>query len=260
MRFFIGPVLLALALGAGMALMLEAGRRLGARRLDRDHEGARPGLGAVEGAHFALLGLLIAFTFSGAGARFDVRRVLIVEEANAIGTAWLRLDLLPEEARADLRASFPPYVEARIAAYRLLPDIEASQAQLARAAELQAAIWARAVAAVRDGAPQPTAMLLLPALNQMFDIATARTAATRMHPPTVIYILLLGLALMSALLAGYAMAGARARSLLHMGAFVLMMAISIYVILDLEHPRAGLIRVTDADQPLVELLESMRGH
>ena len=247
--------------GARRGHGLDAGGRPASRRAPpaRDHEGARPGLGAVEGAHFALLGLLIAFTFSGAAIRFDARRALIVEEANAIGTAWLRLDLLPDDARADLQASFPPYVEARIAAYRSLPDVEASQAQLARAAELQTAIWARAVAAVRAGAPQPTTMLLLPALNQMFDIGAARTAATRMHPPAVIYVMLVGLSLMPALLVGYAMAGARARSLLHMAVFALMMAVSICVILDLEHPRAGLIRVDAADKPLVELLGSMEG-
>jgi len=260
MRFFLlGSTLLALALGAGMALMLEAGRRLGVRRMARDHEGARAGMGAVEGAHFALLGLLIAFTFSGAAARFDARRALIVEEANAIGTAWLRLDLLPDDARGDLRALFPPYVEARIAAYRALPDVEAARAQLARAADLQAAIWARAVAAVRAGDSQSATMLLLPALNQMFDIGTARTAAARMHPPVVIYVMLVGLSLVSALLVGYAMAGARARSLLHMAAFAFMMAISIYVIFDLEFPRAGLIRIDAADAPLVELRDGMKG-
>ena len=83
-----------MALFLGM-LVLEVGWRIGARRLAEDPNGADAGVGAVEGAVFALLGLLIAFTFSEAASRFDTRRQLIVEETNDIGTAYLRLDLLP---------------------------------------------------------------------------------------------------------------------------------------------------------------------
>jgi len=251
--------LFALALGAGMTLLLEAGRRIGARRLARDPEGARTGLGPVEGAVFGLLGLLIAFTFSGAAERFDARRALIVEEANAIGTAWLRLDLLPDQPRAELRTLFTDYLGTRLAAYRALPDMAAAEADLERAAGIQDRIWSHAVAACREGTPQPVAMLLLPALNSMFDIAATRTAAAWRHPPPVVYVLLTVLSLASALLAGYAMAGTRSRSLLHMTMFALIMAASIYIILDLEYPRAGFIRVDDADRTLIMLLEGMKG-
>ena len=95
--------LFALGLFLGMLLLLEVGRRIGIRRLTIDPEGARTGVGAIEGAVFALLGLLIAFTFSGAASRLDTRRQLIVEEANAIGTAYLRLDLLKGQARERLK-------------------------------------------------------------------------------------------------------------------------------------------------------------
>ena len=88
----------------GLLLMMEAGRRLGVRRLAADPEGARAGIGAVEGAVFALLGLLIAFTFSGAASRFDDRRHLVAEEANAIGTAWLRIDFAGGSAAASATA------------------------------------------------------------------------------------------------------------------------------------------------------------
>ena len=90
-------------------------------------EGARAGLGAVDGAVFALLGLMIAFTFSGAASRLEVRRQLIVQEANAIGTAYLRLDLLPPGAQPGLREDFRQYVDARLAVYSKLPDIEAAK-------------------------------------------------------------------------------------------------------------------------------------
>src|SRR6185503_8225075 len=91
------------ALFLAMPLLLETGRRLGIRRLAQEPQGAGQSFGVVEGAVFSLLGLLIAFTFSGAAARSDTRRELIIQEANNIGTAYLRLDLLPAAAQPALR-------------------------------------------------------------------------------------------------------------------------------------------------------------
>jgi hypothetical protein len=99
---------------AGMLILTEAGRRIGLRRMAEDPEGVRAGLGAIEAAILALLGLLLAFTFSGAGSRFDARRQLIVDETNAIGTAYLRIDLLTAAAQPELRENFRRYVEARL--------------------------------------------------------------------------------------------------------------------------------------------------
>jgi len=123
MNQIVAALLFAVGLFIGMLFLLEIGRRIGARKLANDPEGARTGTGAIEGAVFALLGLLIAFTFSGAASKFDTRRQLIVEETNAIGTAYLRLDLLPASMQPALRESFRHYVDARLGAYRKLPDI-----------------------------------------------------------------------------------------------------------------------------------------
>jgi hypothetical protein len=252
-------LLFTLSLFLGILLLLEIGRRIGVWRMAKDPEGARVGVGAVEGAVFGLLGLLIAFTFSGASSRFDTRRHLIVEETNAIGTAYLRLDLLPAGAQPALRESFRRYVDSRLEVYRKLPDIAAAKEEFAKATKLQGEIWLQAVAACGAQGTQPAAaMLLLPALNAMIDITTTRTMATQMHPPTIIFVMLFGLALASALLAGYGMAGARTRSWLHMLGFATALAVSVYVILDLEFPRLGLIRVEAFDQALVELRESMK--
>ena len=251
--------LLALGLMLGMLVLLEVGRRMGDRRLANDPDGARAGTGTVEGAVFALLGLLIAFTFSGAASRFDARRDLIVQETNAIGTAYLRLDLLPAGAQPALRDLFRRYVDSRLETYRKIPDVEAVKAELARSTALQGEIWTQAVAASRlEGAPPPAAMLLLPALNDMIDITTTRAMAARMHPPLVIFAMLFGLGLASALLAGYGMAGGKSRNWLHMIGFAAVMAVAVYVILDIEFPRLGLIRVDAFDQALVELRASMK--
>ena len=247
----------AAGLFVGMILLLELGRRLGRRGQRRDEEGARAGLGAVEGAVFALLGLLIAFTFSGAASRFDARRQLIVQEANAIGTAWLRLDLLSTNAQPALRELMRNYLDSRLLAYQKIPDLEGARAELNKANRLQGEIWQRAVTACQES-PNPVSAQLIPALNEMFDIATTRTMSVQTHPPTIIYGMLGVLALMSSLLAGYAMAGGKKRSWIHMIAFPLIMAASVYVILDLEFPRIGMIRIDAFDQALVEVRQSMQ--
>ena len=251
-------VVSAFGLFVGILLLLEVGRRLGARHRAKEAEGASTGVGTMEGAVFGLLGLLMAFTFSGAASRFDTRRQLIVEETNAIGTAYLRLDLLPESAQPALRESFRQYVDSRLAIYQKAPDLQAVRAELARSTQLQRDLWRQAVAACQ-AAPTPQAtMLLLPALNHMIDITTTRTMAVQMHPPMIVFVMLFGLALASSLLAGYGMAGARSRNWLYMLGFAVTLASAVYVILDLEHPRLGLVRVDPFDQALVDLRESMQ--
>lgn len=258
MAVIMGAALFAASLFAGLLVCLELGRRWGARQLRRDPEGARAGTGAVEGAVFALLGLLIAFTFSGAATRFDTRRELIVEEANAIGTAWLRLDVLPAETQPALRDLFRQYVDARLAAYRQLPDLAAAKVELDHSLELQTQIWSQSVAAARSSPTPAATTVLLPALNEMIDIVTTRTAVTYMHPPLAIYGLLFILALLGALFAGSAMAGSKTRNPLHVFGFAAIMAASAYLILDLEFPRFGLVRVDAADQLLVDVHASFQ--
>ena len=250
-------LLLATALFAGMLLMLVVGQRVGERFEATDPDGAHTGTGAVEGAIFALFGLLVAFTFSGASARFDTRRNLIVEEANAIGTAHLRLDLLPPAAQPGLRALFGRYLDARLATYRRIPDLDAARAEVVHAEKLQTEIWSAALTAAADGDRPSATMLLLPALNAMFDIASTRLAATEMHPPFVVYALLFGLGLGCAGLAGYSMAQGRKRKWPHMIAFAAIVAVTVYVILDLEYPRLGMIRVDAFDRLLEDLRQRM---
>lgn len=255
------PILLGLLVALGMLLgmlgLLETGRRLGVRRLAEDPEAVKSGGGAVEGAVFGLMALLIAFTFSGAASRFDVRRALVVEEANDIGTAWLRLDLLPVTAQPPLREKFRQYVDARLAFYSKLPSVESAKPELARSTVLQTEIWKDAVAACRDSGSSTAPMLLLPALNQMIDITTTRTVAARTHAPVVVYTMLGLLVLAGSLLAGYGMASGKTRNWFHVFAFALIMALAIYVILDFEFPRMGLIRLDTFDQVLVDVRQTM---
>jgi hypothetical protein len=250
-------LLLTLGLFVGMFVCLEVGRRIGERVERHDPGGAHSGTGAVEGGVFALLGLIIAFSFSGAASRFDARRELIVQEANDIGTAYLRVNQLPAPAQPAVRDLFRRYLDARLAVYAEVTDPEVVQAKLAAVAELQRTIWEQAGIGCAAAPTSACAMLLLPALNAMFDTATSRVLATRLHPPLVVFWLLFGLSFGCALLAGYSMASGTARKWTHMIAFAAVTACSVYVILDLEFPRIGLIRVDEFDQALVEVRASM---
>jgi hypothetical protein len=201
----------------------------------------------------------VAFTFSGAAARFDTRRQLIVEETNAIGTAYLRLDLLPADVQPTLRERFRQYLAARLEEYRKLPDMAAAQKALERSVQLQGEIWTQAIAGSRMQDAHPdAAKLLLPALNAMIDITTTRTLATHMHPPIIIMAMLFGLALACALLAGHGMADGTARRWLPIVSFTAIITVVVYVILDLEFPRQGLLQVKAFDQALEALLQSMK--
>ena len=258
MHFVLFVSLASAGLFVGMLVAQQVGRWIGVRHAAKDPEHSHTGISAVDGALFGLLGLLVAFTFSGAATRFDTRRNLIVDEANAIGTAYRRLDLLPAEARPHLQQLFRQYLDSRLEVYAKLPDLEAARSALARSAGLQDEIWAHAVAAVRmEGALPAAPFLVMPALNQMIDITTTRTMATQVHPPTLIYAMLFAMALASGLLAGFDMARHKWPSWLHMLGFAAVMAAAVFVILDLEYPRLGLVRTDNFDQLLVDLRASM---
>ncbi|HXU42316.1 MAG TPA: DUF4239 domain-containing protein [Burkholderiales bacterium] len=249
---------IAIGIFAGVLVSLRAGRVLGERAISR-HGSIGSTIGSLEAAVFALLGLLIAFTFSGALTRFDARRAQVVQEANAIGTAWLRVDLLPAAAQPKLRETFKAYVDSRIATYRKLPDLKAAKDELAHSQDLQQKIWAQAVAAVRLPKARPEAeLLMIPALNDMFDITTTRVAATQLHPPGIIYGMLVALSLVAGLLAGYQSAGEKGYAWIHKIAFATIVALTVYVILDIEYPRLGFVRIDAIDHLLVDVRAGMK--
>jgi hypothetical protein len=245
-----------LALVAGMMIAFAVGRHAGLRHRRIDADGARSVSGAVEASIFGLLGLLIAFTFSGAADRFDARRALITDEANAVDAAYRALDLLGATDRDGLRDEFRQYIDARISYYAALPNITAAAPHLERAERLEATIWTHAVDAMPRGLAGCVA-LLTNSLNRMFDIAETRKMSLLMHPPLPIYALLVFLAIVCASLAGHhASQSARHPWVLPM-LFAGISGLAIYVILDLEYPRAGFIRVDSADVLLREVRARM---
>jgi hypothetical protein len=250
-------VVISICLFFGMVVCLDAGYRMG-RYVAKKTENAHEGTSTVQAAVFALLGLLLGFTFANGISHLDQRRVLIIQESNAIGTAYLRLDLLPANQQPEMRHLFRQYLDARLGVYEKLPDLKAAGEELEHAAQLQQGIWSHAIAASSADPTQNVARLLLPALNDMIDVTTSRTIALYTHLPPLIFGLSISVALLSGLIAGYDMARRKSRSWFHGLLYAVVISITIFTVLDLDYPRFGLIRLTAADTALTQLRDSIR--
>lgn len=251
-------LIISLLLLGGLLICLEIGFQIGVRRQRELPGTAHEGVGAMEAAIFALLGLLLAFAFAGSMSRLDFRRDLIVKEANAIGTAYLRIDLLPPDSQGPLRHMFREYLDTRLSAYASLPSPEAAEAQFRKSEQMQSQLWAYAVAAARKDPSQDATRLLLPAINEAIDTTTARLVAAKTHMPRLIFFILVGVAMSSGVFAGYAMSKRRARSWLHMLLYSLAVTITTYAVLDLDYPRQGLINLQSADKVMMQLRDSIK--
>jgi hypothetical protein len=242
---------------AGMILASDVGHGIGRRRRAK-HPDEPQGTGGVDAAVLGLLGLVLAFTFSAAAERLVVRRAQIVEESNQIGTAYLRLDLLPASDQPALRDLFRRYLEARIEVFQKIGDRGAFEAALARSGALQKEIWTRAVESTRNATHPGASILVLNELNDMIDITNTRNMAIQVHVPNVVVALLAVLAILGALLSGYSMSVRPGRSPLHAIGFALAITATVYVVLDLEFPRFGLINLHGTDQAMIQLRDMMK--
>ncbi len=243
---------LSIAIGLfGLLLFsLEAGFRTGHRAFEEGDAGSGPQVGAIQGAVLGLLGLLLAFSFAAAGGRFLERQDLIVQEANAIGTAFLRADLLDEPHRSELRAALKRYTEHRIqVSATLRKGLDPSA--LSEVARLHARIWSAAIAGV---AARPASTLaVLPPVNQVIDLHATRLAAGRKHLPSLVLGLLIACSALAVGVIGYGCGmGGRRRAPLTVSLAVLI-GTGLWITIDLDHPRSGLMQLSDAPLQALKL-------
>jgi len=258
MALYISVFVIILSISGIMLLLLETGRRIGKHRMRLDPEHSHSGFGAIEAAVFGLMGLMIAFTFSGAVSRLDQRRMDIIEEANDIGTAYLRIDLLSQAAQPEMRQYFRDYLNARIDVYQKVPDLQAVAEAQNKAELLQKLIWKTSVEDCKKSENNAASMLFLPAVNSMFDISSSRMAIAFVHQPVSVFVILIILALVCSLFAGYGMAIGKSRSWVHFIGFTAAFIISIYIILDMEYPRIGIVNINSMDYLLTGLRDLMK--
>jgi hypothetical protein len=246
-------VLISVGLFVGLLGGLEVGLRIGRWiRLDKDSVGSGPADGVV----FAVFGLIVAFTFSASASRFNERRRLIVEQANALGTAAVRLDALDRADRPPIRRPMLRWTELaqRIPASG---DEASLNAVVTEAAQAQSEVWRLAAAAVeRKREPALWAFVMSP-INDWIDLTTTRLATNNLGAPPVVMPTVVVLSLVASVLAGFHMSQHERRSWLQL-AFAGIVALLIYVIFDLNHPRSGLIRVDAMDQTIREVEQSRR--
>lgn len=248
--------LIALGLLGFLFTAGEVGYRVGRRRRASIDEATRSQIGTIEGGILALLGLLLAFTFSMAVSRFDARKQLVVAEANAIGTAILRGRLLPQPHRSEVADLFRQYLDVRLEASRAGLPGEPVPGPDERAARLQERLWSQAAGAAEKDARAVTTGLFIQSLNEVIDIKEKRKAALNNHVPTSALFLLVGVAALSVALVGYECGLGASRPTVEQMILSLLITLVILVILDFDRPQGGLIRVGETS--MIDLKESLR--
>ena len=250
-------ILLIFAIAIALFLFAsEIGFRLGRRRQSESNEPARSQVNMLEAASLGLLALLLGFTFSMALTRYDTRRQLVLDEANAIGTTYLRAQLLPEPARKEISNLLRRYVDVRLEFYQAGISQRKLQKVDDDTEKLHGALWSYAIAA---GGQDPRAIptgLFIQSLNDVIDLHAKRVTALENHVPESIFILLLIVATLSLGLVGYGAGMGRDRNLLPAVISIILIASVILLIMDLDRPRRGLIKVSQ--QSMVDLQNSLK--
>jgi len=207
----------------------------------------------ILGATLTLLGLIIGFTFAMAVSRYDQRKDYEAQEANAIGTEYVRLDALPGVDAVKVRNFLREYLNQRIAYYST-DDAELLSQTQAKTSQLQSELWST-LTAPATAQPDPLSALVLAGMNNVLDSEGYAEAAWRNRVPPAAWILLLSLATFCNLLLGYRAHGKTSVLFL---VLPIALAISFFLIADIDSPRGGIIRVHA--QNLETLADSFRQH
>jgi hypothetical protein len=250
----------AILISGLLFLLMIASNRLGyyvVQRANQPDTDAAEGLGAIEGSLLGLLALLLSFTFSMSASKSDTRRQIIVQEANDIGTAILRCDLYPDSARIKLKPMFSDYLNARISYYQAGIEETKLNQSLQQSNEYSGRIWKFVTGLSQDKENTFRSQQMVPALNAMMDVATTRDADRNAHVPESIYWLLFLLTITGSFIVGFGSKGKRFNWIIVCG-FTLMTIMTIYLILDLDRPRRGIINMDQTHQKIVELKDLLK--
>ena len=239
------PLTVAIAL-----LAVESGYRF-AHRQQRSSEEKDATLGGMVGGTLGLLAFMLAFTFGLAGSRFEDRREIVLSEANAIGTTYLRGAIVPEPMGTEARNLLREYVDVRIQGVQQNKVDEA----IAKSEELHERLWSTAVAAVQKER-SPTTNLFVTSLNEVIDLHSARLMRFRSRVPTVIWIVLYMLLILTMVMIGYQQGLSAGKRSIAVVALVLGFSTVLFLIADLDRPGQGMLQVSQ--QAMIDLRRSMK--
>ncbi|MGC1380432.1 MAG: hypothetical protein WA814_05360 [Candidatus Baltobacteraceae bacterium] len=236
------PIVLLIAVLLILFLAVELSYRWGQRSkgltaIDRDS------WNTVQAGLITLAAFMLGLTFAQAQGRWDNRRALVVTEANAIGTTWLRGDQLPAPETAQFRQILTQYTRERIQAYSIAGDSEVHARVISDSDRQQTQMWALVSQAVRDH-PSFGTSLLMTSLNDTIDVSSEQLSALTHHVPTAVLVVTFSLVLLGAISIGLQFARDKSRplllTLLYAGAF----AIVLNLIVDFDRPQVGFIHVS----------------
>lgn len=219
--------------------MAEVGQKAARRIYANGNEESHEGIVAARDAIGVLLSLLLAFTLAMVLTRYDSRKQLIVDEANAIGSARLRAQLLAEPSRSRILELLHKYLDARMHFSDAGLDQEKLDASFAQASALLAEMWQQSVVVAQQN-PTPITAIFLQSLNEMADLSESRLAALENRIPVVLWFVLIFISMLTCLLVGCSF---RRRAFLTILVWPLMISIVLALSADLDSPRTGLIQI-----------------
>jgi hypothetical protein len=235
--------------------VLALGYYYSSRRRSGEADGADWAFGVGQAAIFGLIALILGFSFSFAAGRYEVRRGLVVNEADAIRAAYLRAGFLPADRAAGFRATLIDYTRTRLQTYAQVADMRAESRSIETSDGLQGRLWAVAARTARRDPRSPFFVDLTRSVIDVIDVSEEQEAALNNHVPrTVIGIVLLS-TLVGAFLLGLTFGRTRSPNAVLGAIFCLLFAATVFTIIDLDHPQGGFISVDIA--PLQAILDDM---
>lgn len=253
-RLFASELLMFVLVMSLMLAFCEVGFRIGLRLYATKDAPRKGQIRGIQGAVLGLLSLLLAFTFAMAVDRYDTRRGLVLKEANAIGTTYLRASLLPDTHQDPVRDLLRHYVDTRLTYWPLVDDQAKRSEGMRLVRDIQTQLWKHATESARE-APTDITATFIESLNQTIDTDAERIAAMRAEIPSGVWLLLVMVAASGCITSSYGSGAEGVRSKLGSVLLPLLISVVIVLILDISHSRVGLIQINQ--QPLVDLQQSM---
>jgi len=237
-------IAIAITLFIAIVLFNELGFRAGRFVQSRTDNEVKALTGSIQASILGLLALLLGFTFSMSMQRYDNRSMALIDEANAIGTAVLRIQLLPAEQQQQANRLFKEYIDLRVSIGKLdLTRQDERDAYNNKITTLQSELWALAIAATNIDPRPVTTGAFVKSLNDVIDAQGKRNALLQMHVPEVVLILLFIVFISSGGIMGYSAGLSGKRMVAPIILVSLLITLIVFIIIDLDRPKRGLIQV-----------------